>query len=184
MHKRTFTRAAGVSPPWVQLAPATAGVFVGSGTTVRRASRALFGGNRTGNQERRASARRGCNWRLQRRAFLSGAIRRYAAGVGHHSAKIGPRNKSGGREPAVVSETVFATGIVYRGVIAFRAHDQRPHHGGLTPPAPGCVCGRYCRCAIPYTGTLRLPRGADAPRSWVHGVRCVMDAAVSSSCWS
>jgi hypothetical protein len=58
-------------------------------------------------------------------------------------------HKSGGREPAVVSETVFATGIVYRGVIAFLAHDQRPHHGWLTPPAPGCVCGCYCRYAFP-----------------------------------
>jgi hypothetical protein len=48
------TRAAGVSPPWVQLAPATAGVFVGSDTTVRRGSRALSGENRTEKQERRA----------------------------------------------------------------------------------------------------------------------------------
>jgi hypothetical protein len=63
-------------------------------------------------------------------SVLSEAERRCAAGVGHYPAKIGPGIKSGGRQPAVVSETVFATGIVYRGVIAFLAHDQRPHHGG------------------------------------------------------
>jgi hypothetical protein len=123
MHKRTFTRAAGVSPPWVRLALATASV-------------------------------------------LSEAERRCAAGVGHHSAKIGPVMKSGGREPAVGIGEVRNVACHKAGA-QFRA--RTVCHGGLTPPALGCTCGRYCRCAIPYTGTLSLPRGADAGRSWCTG---------------
>jgi hypothetical protein len=54
MHKRTCTRAAGVSPPWRVM------------RTLCGENPALFGDVRTGEQERRVSARRGMVPQLQR----------------------------------------------------------------------------------------------------------------------
>jgi hypothetical protein len=48
MHERTFTRAAGVSPPWLVI------------PTLYCENRASFGDRRHTTEERRASARRGC----------------------------------------------------------------------------------------------------------------------------
>jgi hypothetical protein len=37
------------------------------------------------------------------------------------------------------------------------------HHGCRTPSAPGCVCGRCCKCAILADEKDAFPRGAYAP---------------------
>jgi hypothetical protein len=77
MHKRTFTRAAGVSPPW------------GVPRTVADENRTMLAGSRTRNRERRASARRGV-WREQLRMKIEQC-----------SLAVERAIESGGRQPAV-----------------------------------------------------------------------------------
>jgi hypothetical protein len=47
----------------------------------------------------------------------------------------------------------------------FHLQTRYVHHGWRTPSAPGCVCGRCCKCAILADGKDTFPRGAYAPRS-------------------
>jgi hypothetical protein len=53
------------------------------------------------------------------------------------------------------------------------------YHGGLTPPAPGFVCGRRCRCGLAADESVGFfPRLADASRSWLH-VRLLLQNCVA-----
>jgi hypothetical protein len=47
----------------------------------------------------------------------------------------------------------------------FQLQTRYVHHSWRTPSAPGCVCGRCCRCAILADEKDAFPRGAYAPRS-------------------
>jgi hypothetical protein len=47
----------------------------------------------------------------------------------------------------------------------FHLQTRYVHHSWRTPSAPGCVCGRCCKCAIVADEKDAFPRGAYAPRS-------------------
>jgi hypothetical protein len=162
MYKRTLPRAAGVSPPWFGNAnagqressnvrglantqPRAAGVSPPwcVPRTVADQNRTMLADGRTRNQERRASARRGvCGERLRMK------IEQCSLAVEHAI-------ESGGREPAVARKclasgpqlfpTRMATvrlpwernGVALPSILA---RTRTPAcHGGLTPPAPGCM---------------------------------------------
>jgi hypothetical protein len=86
--------------------------------------------------------------------------------------------KSGGRQPAVGMSNAVATVSVHRpptgrlcATIAVLPLQTRfSNHGWITPAAPGCVCERGCRCAIPTCNGERFPRLAYVRRSWLRGV--------------
>jgi hypothetical protein len=108
------------------------------------------------SQERRASARRGLANALAERFDLRSANK---------------RTRSGGRQPAVVPKNAPATGSDFRALMAFATHHGPVHHGGLTPPAPGCACGRtVTRAALRYRDTSPHRHGWLTPAAV--GARC------------
>jgi hypothetical protein len=156
------------------------------------------------NQERRASARRGSRNRVCNgdRVSRGGTFRPWTRLA---RATIENRNRSaavvGQQERRALARRGLraapATATVYRGVIAFLAHDRHQasdgeqgkhsggvitflahvrysNHGWLTPAAPVRMCGGVCTVTLVFRRFGCLPRGADAPRSCV-GVRTSAD---------
>jgi hypothetical protein len=134
----------------------------------------LFSNERTHNQERRALARRG----------VSDVLARENEFVVRGERQNQERRASARRG----SQTAFATATVYRGVIAFLAHDrhqatdgeQGKHSGGrlhfprmsdtrttagLRQPLSIRIYGCVCTVTLLFRRFVYLPRGADAPRS-------------------
>jgi hypothetical protein len=107
-------------------------------------------------------------------------------------------DKSGGRQPAVGLQTASATAL--RWISALQVCISRTFHGGLTPPAlvwrgvclrtnahvvadafpcptgglrpPLLIrmCGGVCTKTLVFRWFVYSPRGANAPRSWLHDV--------------
>jgi hypothetical protein len=103
------------------------------------------------NQERRASARRGVTDVLaQENEFLVRGERQ------------NQERRALARRGSQASPT---TATVYRGVIAFPAHDRHPHHGWLTPAALDSDVRMRLQRNARFLPVRCLPRGADAPRS-------------------
>jgi hypothetical protein len=165
MQKRTFTRAAGVSPPWVGFALATATRFCAlitfrtaqsllvprlahasrsrCATCVRCKGRDLWCG-RARPQERRASARRGCLTPLQSRTFTTGGL----------------------RPPLLVGTT-----CVRRAKATFTMHKRTcTGAAGVSPPWVGFALATATRfCALITfrpAHSFPVPRLAYASRSW------------------
>jgi hypothetical protein len=81
------------------------------------------------------------------------------------------RTRSGGRQPAVVPKNAPATGSDFRELITFATHDGPVYHGGLTPPALGCACGRtVTRAALRYRDASPHSHGWLTPAA--PGARC------------
>ncbi len=152
-------RAAGVSPPWY-----------GKQTPCGQ-NRTSFGDRPSGNQERRASARRG--WGKShphtRPLFVGGppTVRvRIAVAFAFLGATGGLRppllallqRPSAGRTTIFAVHTLSfprAAGVSppwERNAPAmsrvFPGRNTFAHHGWLTPAAPGCTCGCHCRRAF------------------------------------
>jgi hypothetical protein len=188
MHKRTFPRAAGVSPPWCNV------------PTMCRENRRLSGDWRSEHQERRASARRGNETHLQWRSFsptesvraprLAYASRSWctesvdrkittfkmhkrtfprAAGVSppwqwcrtvdgqrQFTDRQSHSSRAAGVSPPC-ERNASAVARVFPGASTFA------HHGGLTPPALGCMCGCHCRYALRTNQYAALPTGGLCP---------------------
>jgi hypothetical protein len=165
MQKRTFTRAAGVSPPWVGFALATATRFCAlitfrpahsfpvprlayasrswCTTCVRCKERDLCCG-RARPQERRASARRGCLTPVQSRKFTTGGL----------------------RPPLLVGAT-----CVRRAKATFTMHKRTcTRAAGVSPPWVGFALATaigFCRLiTFRAAQSLPVPRLAHASRSW------------------
>jgi len=97
----------------------------GLGVALAGAIRHTITGYVAWNQERQASARRG------RRTEPS------PARTTHRWPNARPRNKSGEHPPAVGSEIALATATGFRERIKSAPRIRLPHHGWLTPAAPG-----------------------------------------------
>jgi hypothetical protein len=65
--------------------------------------------------------------------------------------------KSGGRQPAVGTKRICNGASFSRGASTFA------HHGGLTPPALGCMCGCHCRYALRANEYASFPTGGLRP---------------------
>ncbi len=157
MHKRTFSRAAGVSPPWCVI------------RTLCGENPALFGDDRASEQERRTSARRGMVMQLQRCSCTDHRPVASARQLGSSRCERVSKTTGGLRPPllccnanvfrrkndfcdaqthirpraAGVSPPWFgfalATAIGFCGLITFRTAQSPPYHGWLTPAALGCT---------------------------------------------
>jgi hypothetical protein len=148
VHKRWFTRAAGVSPPWC-----------GKQSPCGE-NRTLPGDWRGGNQERRASARRG----VQNRPRTVRSVQ--------YSATSELTTKIVGRQPAVVQEShrQHRTPLAKRGC----SHAT----GGLRPPLLAACADVIADIRFAPTSTLLFPRLAHASRSWLH-LRLLLQICVS-----
>jgi hypothetical protein len=151
MQERTFTRAAGVSPPWF----AEPSAVPRKSRTVRRPCDA---GPRAAGVSPPCFANRVCNCNtldFHDVGLHTGYIPReaYAPRSGCSANVCRRKNdfcdarthihKSGGRQPAVVSKNASATASDLRGVVTFATAQSAP-----------------------------APRGADAPRSWCSANVC------------
>jgi hypothetical protein len=180
MHERILPGAAGVSPPWFASRVCNGDRLSRGGTFrpwTRLARATIENRNRSaaivGQQERRASARRGSQAAFATATVYRGEAR-FDRGPGSHELQsriaIDQRqssvNKSGGRQPAVVSLNRACNGDrLSRGVIAFLAHDRHPRHGWLTPAALDSDVRRRLHRKARFLPVRCLPRGANAPRS-------------------
>jgi hypothetical protein len=126
MHKRTFARAAGVSPPWCVA------------RTVADQNRTMLAVSRTHNQERRASARRGLGNLLQlARSFFPTRIAKVSLPWERNGVAV-PRILA--RETACVPREAYTprSWLHVRHVacgVRFRFATTDVSHGRLTPPA-------------------------------------------------
>jgi hypothetical protein len=129
----------------------------------------------TFDQERRASARRGSQNRIRK---CSATNFRVWSSRPECITRLAYASRSWSGMRALRESCVFQLQIrpEHRCVreraqhtCVFHLQTRYVHHGGLTPPAPGCVCGRCCKCAILADEKDAFPRGAYAPRSWLHG---------------
>jgi hypothetical protein len=117
----------------------------------------LFSSDRIHNQERRASARRGSNSRLQRRLLLWTDYVSPRTFASHTTA--------GSRQPLLLREarSVRNARFAIHQRTSARAAGDRPPWCNRSNVARNCIANGRVR-------TTRFPRGADAPRSCV-GVR-------------
>jgi hypothetical protein len=175
MHKRTFSRAAGVSPPWVGFALATAIGFCGL-ITFRPAQSPPYHGWLT-------PAALGCTRKssqmgggaLQRRFVSHGGLtppalvlrcERLSAEKRFLRCTNAHPTKSGGRQPAVVPiRACNGERLLWTDYVSARTVVSR-RHGWLTPAAPGWTHACFCRTAMPVSESLPVPRLAHASRSW------------------